>query len=412
MEIIIKVVKQTGWQLVGKIISVLATFIILGIISRMYGQSGVGVYTLVLAYLAFFYLAADLGLNAYILPSLKDGPSWINKLFSLRLYWSVILAFLSGVLVVFVPIDNRFFLPAVVFGSGTIVFNGVYNSINLVLQKKLRYDLSIIPTSAGALTLLVLIVFFSSFKLSIPFLLLAVSLGWLVNNLTGFLIIKKFFKLKLLKINIKNELTFLLPAWPISLTLVLNTLYFRIDTFILAAVKPISDVGIYNLSYSIFQNALVLPTFIMNSLYPIMVSTLDQNKKFFLSQFKLAIVLMLTLAVIGTIIVLIFSSLIINMLAGPDFKNSVEVLNILSLGFPAYFLSALLMWVFLSFKEYKKMFFIYFLGLLINTILNFIYIPKNSYIAAAWITGISEYLILILQIIILFPLLKNYAFKN
>jgi len=49
--------------------------------------------------------------------------------------------------------------------------------------------------------------------------------------------------------------------------------------------------------------------------------------------------------------------------------------------------------------KYKSMFAIYLIGLIANISLNFMFIPTYSFIAASWITVISEYLILTLQVV-------------
>lgn len=59
------------------------------------------------------------------------------------------------------------------------------------------------------------------------------------------------------------------------------------------------------------------------------------------------------------------------------------------------------MWVLVATGRYKSMFLLYTFGLILNLILNFVYIPKYSFIAASWITVISEYFILIMQIVVL-----------
>ena len=68
-----QVSQQTFWQLLGKAITSLATFIILGMVTRAYGEAQTGVFTLALTYLAFFYLISDFGINAHIVPHLAGG---------------------------------------------------------------------------------------------------------------------------------------------------------------------------------------------------------------------------------------------------------------------------------------------------------------------------------------------------
>lgn len=110
---------------------------------------------------------------------------------------------------------------------------------------------------------------------------------------------------------------------------------------------------------------------------------------------------LLGLALLGTLVTFLLSPTIIAMLTDSGFSGAAPSLQILSWGFPAYFLSTLLMWVLVTKGRYKTLLFIYTMGLLINIFLNFTFIPQYSFYAAAYITVISEYLILLMQGVIL-----------
>lgn len=112
----------------------------------------------------------------------------------------------------------------------------------------------------------------------------------------------------------------------------------------------------------------------------------------------------LGLSFVGTILTLVLSPFVVGIFIGGGFSESARALRILSFGFPAYFLSSLFMWILITKGSYKRMFLLYTLGLILNLILNFIYIPQYSYIAASWITVISEYAILIMQIMVFLKL--------
>jgi len=118
-----------------------------------------------------------------------------------------------------------------------------------------------------------------------------------------------------------------------------------VDSFMIAYFKSLSDAGIYNVAYSVFQTALVLPTFIMNAYYPMMLKTFHGLKRVLLG--------LLGLSLLGTVLTLIFSPLFIKILTGGGFSGSSESLQVLSLGFPAYFVSSLLMWILIAKGKYK-----------------------------------------------------------
>ncbi len=408
---LLKISQQTLWQVLGKFITSLSTIAILAIISRNFGETGTGVFTLALTYLAFFTLVIDFGVNAHLLPILVSENfelTW-RKLFGFRLLLAIFLiplALLGGMIW---PTDTKEFKTLILIGSTMAILGpAVYVSANAIFQSKFRYDLSVIGWSAASLTTLALIYTTGSFRLSLPWIMFDYSVGWLTGSLLLLFFVKKFVKIVWPVFDIKFAFDLIKQSWPISLTLVLNVIYFRLDSFLLSFMKGFADVGVYNLSYQLFQTALVLPTFIMNAFYPLMLKVYSQDKQKFAEEIKYSVLGMLSLGLVGVLLTSLLGKFFIELITGGQgFIGSEQALFILSLGFPAFFVSAALMWVLITLKKYKSMAAIYLIGLLFNGLANWFFIPHYSYIASAWITGVSEYLILLLQLIMLIPVLKR-----
>jgi O-antigen/teichoic acid export membrane protein len=400
-ELIKKVGGQTGWQILGKVISSISTLVFLSFITRHYGEEGTGVYTLAITYLGFFYLIADLALNAYALPYFeKDKKVW-NNILGVRLV-------LSAFLIVFAFLFSLFFVSsqpivflAIFFGLFSIVGNAIFTTTNIAFQSKFRYDLSIIATSISSIVSLILIVSFIYWHAPLFLLTSAYTIGWILCAGISLFFVYRFVELKPF-----FSLTFIkkafLSIWPVSLTLLLNVVYFRIDTFMLSYFRGIAEVGVYNLAYQFFSTALVLPTFIMNPLYPILIKYHQKSFSHFFSFILKMAIVMGGIGFMGSIVTYFLSPYVVLLVAGESgFGGSVEVLRILGFSFPAFFSSAVLMWSLVTLQLNKIMLGVYILGLLVNLILNYFFIPQHTYIAAAWITVLCEYLILFCQAIIL-----------
>ncbi len=401
MEIIKKVLKQTSWQIFGKASNVIFTLIILGLITKNYGKEGTGIYTLVLAYLSVFALFSDLGLNSHILSKQTHTSEETNKLLNARVLWSLILAVIASLTINFLPFSSPILSLSVLIGSTALVFMAIFNTTNLVFQGNLRYDRANIANALGSFLIIPLVVWFVYLKLPITFMVLGWTVNWFVTSLLALLLVKNIYVFRFALPKLKFIKKILFEAWPISLTLIANVIYFRVDSFILTSYFSYSEAGIYNLAYQIFQNLLILPTFIMNSYFPIMLLTMRENFGKFLKQVRLAGVMMLLLSLIVGVFAYFLAGPFIMILSGSGFLDSAEVLRILCFSLPAFFVSSILMWTFVSLKRYKQMLYIYLFGLVLNLLLNIIFIPKYSYFGSAWVTTICEYLILILQVVIL-----------
>lgn len=402
MNIFKKIIHQTSWQLLAKAVSAFSTIILLSVITRTYGENGTGIYTQAFTYLAFFYLASDLGLNGYFLPHFNEVENVANKLFNLRLWISAFLIVLSIVLLPLFPFATPEFTQTVIIGSLTILLNGIFNSANFVFQHNLAYSKSSLGTIASSIIQLIVVIFLAWLHSPIIYFGLAPLLGWLANLMVCALFLRQFYHLSITWPDLNFIKTTIKHAWPVAATLIVNTVYFRVDSFILSGVKNFSDVGNYNLAYQIFQDVLVIPAFIMNAFYPLMLRAMKENLKRFNQEVIRVGLVMGILGILGLFGTIILAPWGVHILTGKGFEGTISSLRILALSFPAFFMTSLLVWVLMAKKLYKQMFIIYFIGFLVNFGLNWIYIPQYSYIAAAWVTCIGEYLILVLQILILY----------
>lgn len=407
MDLFKKVSTQTLWQVLGKIITSVSTLIILGLITRNFGTSGTGVYTLALTYLSFFYLACDLGLNAYLLPTIiEDKKTW-NKLLGLRIMWGIFLTVLSFSILPFLPFNSTILSNMVYLGSLTILLNAIYITANAYFQSRLRYDLSTLILGATTLISFVGIYSLGTLVSKIDYLILPHLVGWTAAAILSLILIKRLTSLIKPIFDKKFITQTYLNVWPLALTLILNTLYFRADSFILASFRSFSEVGMYNLPYQLFQSALIIPTFITNAYYPLMIVNLKKNRLKFIKELDMMLYFMLGLSILGGILTWFLAPLIIQLLAGSTISSSVSALRILSLSYPAFFISSVLMWLLVSMKRQKSILLIYSIGLILNIFLNYLFIPQYSFIASTWITVVCEYLILILEIFLTISVLRK-----
>lgn len=415
MEILRKVFQQTSWQIIGKAVTSFSTILILGMITRQYGIVGTGILTLTLAYFGFFNLAVDFGINAYLMPDLlgQNLENSFRKLLGLRILWSAVLIVLALLMMFIWPVTQEvgqveLFRSSVALGVALILFSGIFVSTTAIFQSRLRFDLNVLATVVGALVTLGVVIGLSQIHTSISYLILGYLAGGIVTAFLGLLFVRQFIQNIWPLVEITSLKKVAREIWPMSATLLLNVVYFRIDAFILSTVKSFAEVGIYNVAYQIFQSLLVVPAYIMNSFYPLMLSDFTKDRKKFIGNLIKASFLMFGMAFVGMILTLIFSPLVIEIITGgKGFAGSATSLQILSLGFPAFFLSSVLMWTLIVFKKYKIMLAIYFTGLIFNILLNLILIPSYSYLGASVVTVLSEYLILILQLVILTPTLRQ-----
>ena len=406
-----KIGANVVFQGLGRVITSASTFIITVLVAQKFGPASLGDLTKTLSFVALFYLVADFGFNAIVVKDICQNRSktadLLSNLFSLRIFISLLLilvVFLIAAILPFDQIDNTgFSLPVkigILVASWTILAQAILSCGNALFQAKLQYNKSTIALFFGSLTTVIIVFvllnyFFFSWPNSLLPIIVAYVLGGLVSSLLIFVFVKKDFYDFKIKINFTFWLELLKRTWPIGLTLIFNLVYFRIDMFILALVKSSTEVGLYSLSYKVFDLALVFPIFLINASYPTMIETSALGKGELLNFSKKIFGLLFAVSIVFLATIFILSPQIVGLIGGRGFSGSIVSLRILILSLPIFYLTAPLMWILIIFESQKTLILIYALGAILNIVLNLIFIPQFGYLAAAATTGVSELLILL-----------------
>jgi len=382
-------------QLMGRGISALAMFIVTLIVARQFGAAGYGDFVKVTTYAAFFYLIADFGINAIFLQH-DERKNW-PALVTLRFIGSAGLIILSLIILALLPrAANAGYTPMVRLGillfSPTILLQGVITTANALFQKHLRYDLATWAIFFGSLTTIVLLLTTTNLLTVIG----AVAIGTLVTAASSFLFASRLVGHVRFASTIGQMKRLLVPAIPLGVTLLFNLVYFRADSVVITLTRPTAEVGVYGLAYKVFELVLVFPTFFMNAVYPLMLKRHETFKKIFVSSF--IFLLVTSLVVLGA---LWFMAPLLTRIKS-DFAASVPALRVLSLSLPLFFVTSATMWALIALKKQSALAVIYGVSMIVNVAGNILLVPAYGFMAAAWLTVISEGLVLVLSGIILY----------
>jgi len=394
---------NTVSQIAGKIITSGTTFVISILIAKTLGASGYGDFTKVTTLVAFFYLFADFGLNTAYL-EISDNPKSAGTLLTVRCIFGLLLMFFLLSILNFLPgTSTDGYSPTVKFGiiifSVSILLQSLITTTNAFFQKQLRYDFAAYALTLGSIGSLLMVALFAYIQTKgvTPYIA-ALLFGSFITTLTALFFTKKIlpnFSLTIDKTLVKNLITI---AFPLGLTLLCNVVYFHADSIILTVTRSTNDVGVYGFAYKLFEFFLVIPTFFMNAVFPLLLLSKKQNDmKGFMRQMKQSLAILLSVSILLLIIGYIGSPYIT--FINKDFQLSILPLRILFLSLPVFFITSLTMWVLIALKKRSQLFFIYFVSMIVNIGSNILFIPTYGYVASAWITVISETIVLLLSVI-------------
>lgn len=392
-------------QIIGKIATSGTMVLVSFIIARSLGATGYGDFVKITTFVAFFYLLSDFGLNTAYL-ELADKKNSEGSLLVLRCC--------IGLLLIFVCISILSFLPGttiqgytplvklcIILYSGTILFQSLITTGNAFFQQKLRYDLSTLASFTGSLITLILVI--SIYAAGASNLILYTLIGLCTYGIIAgisLLLAKKITPSLTLSFDRTLMKRYVVIAFPLGLTLLCNVVYFHADSIILTLFRTTAEVGIYGFAYKVFELPLVIPTFFMNAVFPLLlVSRKSGDMDAFARQTKKsALILFFSSLVIGTGGFLLAPYL---ELVNVDFQLSILPLRILLVSLPIFYLTSITMWVLIALKKRVALFIIYLLSMMVNIGMNILLIPAFGYLASAWITVGSEAVVFLLSCLVI-----------
>ena len=405
------IASNTFFQLVSKVITMTITFFLTFLISKNYGSYGYGLFTLFQSFPAVFYIISDFGLNAIGAKEISRNFKEINKIFNnilaIRLLISMVLILLS-ILISFYLYDDVNIRFGLALGSFIIMAQSLVSTTNIIFQIKLRYDLSSLTNVISYIFLLVTCLFLVYSKSDIAVINLVYVLSAFVAFSMNIYLLKKFDISLDLKFSREYFKDLFLMSWPLGLMFVFSQINFKADSILLSILKlpnfgltNIQTVGVYGLPYKIFEVILVVPTFVMNSAYPLLLDNYNLNLPKFKREFTRLVLYMFIIgagiSILGYILIENLLSInLINNYFTRDFAVSKEILLILISGISVFFVTQPLSWFLVIRDRQKNLPLIYLISAIFNVGLNYILIPQFSFYASAYLTWASEILILLL----------------
>jgi O-antigen/teichoic acid export membrane protein len=392
----------------ARIIGLALSLIILGFITRYLGQAGFGQYATVLAFLFFFTVLADLGLYTICLRDISrpgaDQRKIASNAFTLRFFAGLFVFCLAPLIVYFFPYPSQVKSGILIGAVGFWLMSNQQVLVG-VFQKYLRVDKVALAELLGRLVQLGLVVFFIWQGKGFLFIVSAIVGGALINFLLVFLFSQKY-----IPISFQFDFSFwrslLKKSLPLALAIIFTMIYFKIDTIMLSLMKSPAEVGIYGLAYKFLESFLFFPAMFVGLIMPLMSKYAFSVREKFKKITQRALDILLIFAVPLIIGTFFLSSQIITLIAGQDFILSASVLNILIIAVGIIFLGILFSNMIISLEKQKTLIYIYGVGVVINLVANFIFIPRYSYYGAAGTTVLTELIVTALMLVVLYQTLK------
>lgn len=383
---------------VSKVLSTILALVAIGFITRYLGTEGFGNYAIVLAFLSFFAAISDLGLYQIATREISregaDEEKILSNVLAIRLLASVAIFALSPAIVWFFayPVEVK---QGIVIIAASYVFSSSYQVLNGIFQKNLAMDKVAIGELIGKIVQVATVIAAVKLKLEFNWIISAVLLNMVVSFIIIYVLSKKYVKLSL-RFDFAYWKSFLKKSIPMGVAAIVAFVYFKMDTILLSIMKGSAEVGIYNAAYKVLENITFFPAMIAGLVMPIMAHSIFKDRKRFNEvsnkTFKVFFVLVVPL-LIGT---LFLADGIIALIGGAGFVEAGQVLRILVFALALIFFGQFFNTILIVGNLQKKLMWILSFAAIINVCLNFILIPKFSYLGSAYVSVITEFVVVIL----------------
>lgn len=390
-----KIAFQTLISYGGRIVASLFGFVAVSLMTRALGREQFGEYSTILAYLSLFMILADLGLQPLLTREIsrtKNGEGeTVSNFFTLRVLSSLFLL-LGGFTAIFLfPYSKNIQLGT---GIGMIGFFFLSASQLLlsVFQKHLAMHLASLGEILGRAAQLFFVFLVFRGHGGLFLFLLAMSGASFLIFFFHFVFARLYTRIRF-NFDILEIRKIVRVSWPIALSLVLTLIYFKIDTIFLSFMKTQEDVGLYGVAYRILENLIFFPAIFSGIVMPLLSRETTAGNEDFKRVFKKAFHAIAIFAAPVTCGGFLLSYSIINVIGGKEFLASGAPMQALFLAVGLIFFGNLFGRAIIALDLQKQAMWVYLFGVLMNVVLNFMFIPKYSYIGAAWTTVATELMI-------------------
>ncbi len=410
-----KILGNTAVQVAGRGIMAIISIIILKAISGFLSVEGYGMYKGVYDFLAFFGIIADLGLFTIAVREMgreeRDRHFIAGNIFGMRIALAFIAMSLAILAAFSIPAYKGSAIPIGVSIASLAVFLAImHGTVSSVLQVELKMHYSTIGIVLGKLISLawmmsVIFYFFVGTPSNEAFyqLLLAGVIGNLFAFCFTFYYVLKYTPMRP-RFDASYWKEIMISSIPYGIALVLNMIYFRIDSIMLLWMAGPKENGFYGPAVSMLEILSVIPVYFMNSVLPTLSKAVKSNKEKAARILQLCFDFLYLLALPMSIGLFLLAYPIIFLITQPEFLSKLDqgvfgsdiALQILVFAMFFSFLNSVFTYSMVAVNKQNHLLWINGIAAFGNVLANYFVIPVLGFRGAALTSVLTELFIFIL----------------
>lgn len=180
-------------------------------------------------------------------------------------------------------------------------------------------------------------------------------------------------------------------AWPLTLSAVLAALTLNVDVFVLKAMASPEQVGYFQLAHPIILQLQIVPGALMTALFPGFARAFAADPRVLASFVTRAVKVFFAIGMLLALVLHGAAGLLVALFGAGRYAAAEPVLGILALALPAVFGLTLFSFALVSADGQKDLAAASFLGLVTNTVLDIVLVPRLGARGAALGTSVAYF---------------------
>lgn len=388
-----RIAKNTTVLFISQMVTYILGFFITVYTVRYLSVDNYGILSTALALTGIYVVFSDLGLGTLTVREVSRDKSLTQKYVGNTTVMKFILSLLTFVLTiitVYVIGYSETTILVIYILTISFLFNAFSSIFYAIFQSYQKMEYQSVATILNSVVMLIGTLLAIYFGLNV----IAFAFVYLIANAINFFYVIITYAWKFYLPNVEIDLGFWKPtikeALPLSLTSIFAIMVFKVDSVLLSIMSGVEAVGYYNAAYRLMEALIFFPAVYTTSIFPVFSTLYVSSKKplkgAYVKSFKYLTILSLPIAVGTTllaepIILLIFKSAYI-----PSILTLQILIWVLPFSFVNYMLGSLLT----SMNRQVTVLKITLASLVLNVVMNMVFIPMYSYLGAAFVTVVTD----------------------
>jgi O-antigen/teichoic acid export membrane protein len=388
----VRLAANTVVQVAGGALASLVSFFTFVAVTRGLGPEAFGNFTAATVFLFIPVVLADVGLSTAVLREISAAPERTEPAMRASLPLRALIS--AGALVIAIAVGmampfNDQTKVAILISSAGAFFTLLTLSLQPVLQAQLKMHWAAAATLAGRVSTLALTLGALAVGLGFKSIVTAQVIGLAVTFLLHAVAVAAIVPLRPV-VDVAYWRRLVAGSLVIGLAISISLIYFRVDTVLLALLRSSEEVGLYGAAYKFIELAVLVPAAVGVSMFPPLARFAASGDPRAAGLVQRTFDVLVAAAVPVIVLMLAYPEELLTLTAGPDYADGAIALQLLAPFALFAFINALFWRMGLAARRDRTLLAIAVFVLVINVVLNLVFIPSYGFKAAAVITVVSE----------------------